>query len=161
MDSNQFMFLHEGTFEPLKNLQYINLIKNPWHCDCSILYLTRYISVYSYLDMTQSFRHAIDLYREISYSLLELWPCHLYRQMPWHLNLNNFMGFFSVCCCKKKKGGSMNTLIWFGITSRNVEVQANWAANKWTWWLSTTCAMDSGLLWWTSKLGSSPASKVV
>lgn len=41
LDSNHFMFLPEGTLEPLKNLQYVNLIKNPWHCDCSILYLTR------------------------------------------------------------------------------------------------------------------------
>ncbi len=35
------MFLPEDILGPLKSLQYINLIKNPWHCDCSILYLTR------------------------------------------------------------------------------------------------------------------------
>lgn len=46
LDSNHFMFLPEGTLEPLKNLQYVNLIKNPWHCDCSILYLTRYRSIW-------------------------------------------------------------------------------------------------------------------
>ena len=41
LDSNQFMFLHEGTLDSMPNLQYVNLIKNPWHCDCTILYLTK------------------------------------------------------------------------------------------------------------------------
>jgi len=44
LDSNQFMFLHEGTLDSMQNLQYVNLIKNPWHCDCTILYLTRWIN---------------------------------------------------------------------------------------------------------------------
>ncbi|KAI4465436.1 synaptic adhesion-like molecule salm [Holotrichia oblita] len=44
IDSNQLHFLPEKSLDVLDNLIYIMLAKNPWHCDCSILYLALWIS---------------------------------------------------------------------------------------------------------------------
>lgn len=42
IDSNKFQYLPPKIFDPLTQLQSVKLGKNPWHCDCNILYLSMY-----------------------------------------------------------------------------------------------------------------------
>lgn len=44
LDSNKLRFLSVNCFEPLTKLVSVKLAKNPWHCDCNILYLARWVS---------------------------------------------------------------------------------------------------------------------
>lgn len=39
VDSNKFQFLPTDCLEYVPNLVSLKLAKNPWHCDCAILYL--------------------------------------------------------------------------------------------------------------------------
>ena len=41
VDSNKFQYLPEGCLEYLRDLESIKLAKNPWHCDCSVLYVAK------------------------------------------------------------------------------------------------------------------------
>ncbi|RZC38999.1 leucine-rich repeat-containing protein 15 [Asbolus verrucosus] len=43
LDSNKFHFLPSKCLDYLKKLISIKLAKNPWHCDCSILYLAGWV----------------------------------------------------------------------------------------------------------------------
>ncbi|KAG8221975.1 hypothetical protein J437_LFUL014472 [Ladona fulva] len=43
LDSNKFHFLPQRLLDPLTKLVSIKLAKNPWHCDCSILYLATWL----------------------------------------------------------------------------------------------------------------------
>lgn len=39
LDSNKFQFLPTDCLEYVSQLISLKLAKNPWHCDCAILYL--------------------------------------------------------------------------------------------------------------------------
>ncbi|XP_071455546.1 leucine-rich repeat-containing protein 15-like [Hetaerina americana] len=43
LDSNKFHFLPTRLLDPLTKLVSVKLAKNPWHCDCSILYLATWL----------------------------------------------------------------------------------------------------------------------
>jgi len=39
MDNNKLHFIPAGSLDFVPKLETLKLGKNPWHCDCSILYL--------------------------------------------------------------------------------------------------------------------------
>nr|XP_036214823.1 peroxidasin homolog isoform X4 [Bactrocera oleae]XP_036214824.1 peroxidasin homolog isoform X4 [Bactrocera oleae] len=47
IDSNKLQYLQNGAFSSLKKLVAVKLDKNPWHCDCKVLYLARWIREFS------------------------------------------------------------------------------------------------------------------
>uniref|UniRef100_A0A0K8VGJ9 Leucine-rich repeat-containing protein 15 n=2 Tax=Bactrocera latifrons TaxID=174628 RepID=A0A0K8VGJ9_BACLA len=47
IDSNKLQYLQNGAFSTLKKLVAVKLDKNPWHCDCKVLYLARWIREFS------------------------------------------------------------------------------------------------------------------
>lgn len=47
IDSNKLQYLQNGALRGLKKLKAVKLDKNPWHCDCRVLYLARWIREFS------------------------------------------------------------------------------------------------------------------
>ncbi|XP_067648049.1 leucine-rich repeat-containing protein 15-like [Eurosta solidaginis] len=48
IDSNKLLYLENGALHDLRKLVAVKLDKNPWHCDCHVLYLARWIREFAY-----------------------------------------------------------------------------------------------------------------